>query len=156
MLQWNMQRLVSWVGSCMFSTRTMLLQTVLEIQVFTPTVYTSLLCMSQKILGNMNVSSLKTEATCWSFPCNYDFPYHWKANYIIYAGNSQNVGVIFNHIYELMGVTSGNQYKPVESLTEDEKVACELPYVLVCCSSKCFSVSQLVVLPLHRWWLISL
>ncbi|MCO5571712.1 hypothetical protein L7F22_025459 [Adiantum nelumboides] len=42
--------------------------------------------------------------------------------YVYYADSSQSVGVIFNNIYELLGVTSNNTYKSVESLNESEKV----------------------------------
>lgn len=42
--------------------------------------------------------------------------------YVYYADSSNSVGVIFNNIYELLGVTSNDTYKSVDSLTESEKV----------------------------------
>lgn len=42
--------------------------------------------------------------------------------YVFYADKSHNVGVIFNYIYELMGVISNSLYKSVDSLTDNEKI----------------------------------
>ncbi|XP_010483282.1 PREDICTED: calmodulin-binding protein 60 B [Camelina sativa] len=42
--------------------------------------------------------------------------------YIYYAEDSRNVGVVFNNIYELSGLISGDQYFSAESLTDSQKV----------------------------------
>eukprot|EP00249_Psilotum_nudum_P024341 c29161_g3_i1 orf=552-2612(-) len=42
--------------------------------------------------------------------------------YVYYTDRSHNIGVIFNHIYQLMGLIANQQYMSVESLTENEKV----------------------------------
>ncbi|WZZ89961.1 hypothetical protein YC2023_118540 [Brassica napus] len=42
--------------------------------------------------------------------------------YIYYAEDSRNVGVVFNNIYELSGLISGDQYYSADSLTESQKV----------------------------------
>ncbi|KAH7423135.1 hypothetical protein KP509_12G041000 [Ceratopteris richardii] len=41
--------------------------------------------------------------------------------YVHYTDDSHSVGVIFNDIYELMGVTNNNVYRPLDSLNESEK-----------------------------------
>ncbi|CAN8248396.1 unnamed protein product [Cochlearia groenlandica] len=43
-------------------------------------------------------------------------------HYIYYAEDSRNVGVMFNNIYELTGLISGDQYFSADSLTESQKV----------------------------------
>ncbi|XVE71792.1 hypothetical protein DITRI_Ditri10aG0180300 [Diplodiscus trichospermus] len=42
--------------------------------------------------------------------------------YVYYADDSRNVGVVFNNIYELNGLISGEQYVPADSLSESQKV----------------------------------
>ncbi|KAJ0246049.1 hypothetical protein HA466_0176370 [Hirschfeldia incana] len=42
--------------------------------------------------------------------------------YIYYAEDSRNVGVVFNNIYEMSGLISGDQYFSSESLSESQKV----------------------------------
>lgn len=42
--------------------------------------------------------------------------------YIYYAEDSRNVGVVFNNIYELSGLISGDQYFSADSLTDSQKV----------------------------------
>ncbi|XP_065848351.1 calmodulin-binding protein 60 B-like [Euphorbia lathyris] len=42
--------------------------------------------------------------------------------YIYYPEDSRNVGVVFNNIYELNGLTSGEQYYPADSLSDEQKV----------------------------------
>ncbi|KAJ7543258.1 hypothetical protein O6H91_09G031200 [Diphasiastrum complanatum] len=42
--------------------------------------------------------------------------------YVYYADNRQNVGVIFNNIFQLMGLIGGGQYVSVDSLSDAEKV----------------------------------
>ena len=42
--------------------------------------------------------------------------------YVFNADNARNICVIFNNIYQLMGVTYSGHYKSAESLTENEKV----------------------------------
>eukprot|EP00249_Psilotum_nudum_P024342 c29161_g4_i1 orf=529-2574(-) len=42
--------------------------------------------------------------------------------YVYYTDRSHNIGVIFNHIYQLMGLIANQRYMSVESLTENEKV----------------------------------
>ena len=45
--------------------------------------------------------------------------------YIYYAEDSRNVGVVFNNIYELSGLISGDQYFSADSLTDSQKVYVE-------------------------------
>lgn len=42
--------------------------------------------------------------------------------YVYYPEDSRNVGVIFNNIYELSGLISGEQYFPADSLSDSQKV----------------------------------
>ncbi|XP_022755409.1 calmodulin-binding protein 60 B-like isoform X2 [Durio zibethinus] len=42
--------------------------------------------------------------------------------YVYYTDDSRNVGVVFNNIYELYGLISGEQYLPVDSLSDSQKV----------------------------------
>ncbi|CAL9226846.1 unnamed protein product [Arabidopsis halleri] len=42
--------------------------------------------------------------------------------YIYYTEDSRNVGVVFNNIYELSGLISGDQYISADSLSESQKV----------------------------------
>lgn len=42
--------------------------------------------------------------------------------YIYYAEDSRNVGVVFNNIYELSGLISGDQYFSADSLSDSQKV----------------------------------
>ncbi|KAJ8767477.1 hypothetical protein K2173_017521 [Erythroxylum novogranatense] len=42
--------------------------------------------------------------------------------YVYYPEDSKNVGVIFNNIYELTGLISGEQYYSVDFLSEEQKV----------------------------------
>ncbi|KAK8697531.1 hypothetical protein V6N13_113675 [Hibiscus sabdariffa] len=42
--------------------------------------------------------------------------------YVYYTDDSRNVGVIFNNIYELNGLISGEQYLPADSLSDSQKV----------------------------------
>ncbi|OMO72808.1 Calmodulin binding protein-like protein [Corchorus olitorius] len=42
--------------------------------------------------------------------------------YVYYADDSRNVGVVFNNIYELNGLISGEQYIPADSLSDSQKV----------------------------------
>ncbi|KAK8655125.1 hypothetical protein V6N13_107716 [Hibiscus sabdariffa] len=42
--------------------------------------------------------------------------------YVYYTDDSRNVGVIFNNIYELNGLISGEQYLPADSLSNSQKV----------------------------------
>ncbi|KAF5742878.1 hypothetical protein HS088_TW09G00940 [Tripterygium wilfordii] len=42
--------------------------------------------------------------------------------YVYYPDDTRNVGVVFNHIYELSGLISGEQYYPADSLSDDQKV----------------------------------
>ncbi|RID74085.1 hypothetical protein BRARA_B01201 [Brassica rapa] len=42
--------------------------------------------------------------------------------YIYYPEDSRNVGVVFNNIYELSGLISGDQYFSADSLSESQKV----------------------------------
>ncbi|KAJ0266859.1 Calmodulin-binding protein 60 B [Hirschfeldia incana] len=42
--------------------------------------------------------------------------------YIYYPEDSRNVGVVFNNIYELSGLISGDQYYSADSLTESQKI----------------------------------
>ena len=52
--------------------------------------------------------------------------------YVYYTDDSRNVGVVFNNIYELNGLISGEQYLPADSLSDSQKVG------KICC----FSVSN--------------
>ncbi|XP_061361500.1 calmodulin-binding protein 60 B [Gastrolobium bilobum] len=42
--------------------------------------------------------------------------------YVYYPEDTRNVGVIFNHIYELRGLITGEQYFSADSLTDSQKV----------------------------------
>ncbi|KAI9191901.1 hypothetical protein LWI28_015193 [Acer negundo] len=42
--------------------------------------------------------------------------------YVYYPEDSRNVGVVFNNIYELNGLISGEQYVPADSLSDGQKV----------------------------------
>ncbi|KAJ1433506.1 hypothetical protein SESBI_06042 [Sesbania bispinosa] len=42
--------------------------------------------------------------------------------YVYYPEDSRNVGVIFNHIYELRGLITGEQFFSADSLTDSQKV----------------------------------
>ncbi|XVF70046.1 hypothetical protein PTKIN_Ptkin11bG0130200 [Pterospermum kingtungense] len=42
--------------------------------------------------------------------------------YVYYTDDSRNVGVVFNNIYELNGLISGEQYFPADSLSDSQKV----------------------------------
>ncbi|XP_057966748.1 calmodulin-binding protein 60 D-like isoform X2 [Malania oleifera] len=43
-------------------------------------------------------------------------------HYVYYSDNSRNIGVVFNNIYELSGLISGEQYCCADSLSESQKV----------------------------------
>lgn len=49
--------------------------------------------------------------------------------YVYYSEDSRNVGVVFNNIYELNGLISGEQYFPADSLSDSQKVG--LIYILL-------------------------
>lgn len=42
--------------------------------------------------------------------------------YVYYADEKQNIGVIFNNIFQLMGLVADSQYMSVDALSESEKV----------------------------------
>ncbi|PSS10288.1 Calmodulin-binding protein 60 C like [Actinidia chinensis var. chinensis] len=42
--------------------------------------------------------------------------------YVYYPDDGRNVGVVFNHIYELSGLIAGEQYYPADSLSDSQKV----------------------------------
>ncbi|KAK3435491.1 hypothetical protein EUGRSUZ_C00185 [Eucalyptus grandis] len=42
--------------------------------------------------------------------------------YVYYAEDDRNVGVVFNHIFELSGFISGDQYQTADSLSDNQKV----------------------------------
>ncbi|XWS28076.1 hypothetical protein CRYUN_Cryun25bG0034600 [Craigia yunnanensis] len=42
--------------------------------------------------------------------------------YVYYTDDSRNVGVVFNNIYELNGLISGEQYLPADSLSDSQKI----------------------------------
>ena len=42
--------------------------------------------------------------------------------YVYYPDDVRNVGVVFNHIYELSGLIAGEQYYPADSLSDSQKV----------------------------------
>jgi len=43
--------------------------------------------------------------------------------YVYYPEDARNVGVIFNNIYELRGLISGEQFFSADSLTDTQKVS---------------------------------
>ncbi|GFY91805.1 calmodulin-binding protein [Actinidia rufa] len=43
--------------------------------------------------------------------------------YVYYPDDVRNVGVVFNHIYELSGLIAGEQYYPADSLSDSQKVS---------------------------------
>lgn len=55
--------------------------------------------------------------------------------YIYYAEDSRTVGVVFNNVYELSGLISGDQYLSADSLSESQKVYYILLHflALICC-----------------------
>jgi hypothetical protein len=64
--------------------------------------------------------------------------------YVYYADEKQNIGVIFNNIFQLMGLIAEGSYMSVDSLSDNEKVSdispgCLFSFV-VClgCSSFCY------------------
>jgi hypothetical protein len=42
--------------------------------------------------------------------------------HVYYADDKQNIGVIFNNIFQLMGLIADGSYMSVDSLSESEKV----------------------------------
>ncbi|XP_022732413.1 calmodulin-binding protein 60 B-like [Durio zibethinus] len=42
--------------------------------------------------------------------------------YVYFTDDSRNVGVVFNNVYELNGLISGEQYLPADSLSDSQKV----------------------------------
>lgn len=42
--------------------------------------------------------------------------------YVYYPEDARNVGVVFNHIYELSGLIANDQYYSADSLSESQKV----------------------------------
>lgn len=42
--------------------------------------------------------------------------------YVYYPDETRNVGVAFNNIYELTGLITGEQYQPIDLLSDSEKV----------------------------------
>ena len=54
--------------------------------------------------------------------------------YVYYPEDARNVGVIFNNIYELRGLISGEQFFSADSLTDSQKVSLRhvfLPLILI-------------------------
>ena len=43
--------------------------------------------------------------------------------YIYYSDDVRNVGVVFNHIYELSGLLADGHYYPTDNLSESQKVS---------------------------------
>lgn len=50
--------------------------------------------------------------------------------YVYYPEDTRNVGVVFNNIYELSGLITGEQYHSADSLSESQKVGMKV--VLFC------------------------
>lgn len=42
--------------------------------------------------------------------------------YVHYTDDSRNVGVVFNNVYELNGLITGDQYIPADLLSDSQKV----------------------------------
>ncbi|CAA2938338.1 calmodulin-binding 60 B-like [Olea europaea subsp. europaea] len=59
--------------------------------------------------------------------------------YIYYSDDSRNVGVVFNDIYELSGLTANEQYYPADSLSDSQKV-----YVDTLVKKACDNWNQIV------------
>jgi len=54
--------------------------------------------------------------------------------HVYYPEDARNVGVIFNNIYELRGLISGEQFFSADSLTDTQKVSLRhvfLPFILI-------------------------
>lgn len=49
--------------------------------------------------------------------------------YIYYSDDSRTVGVVFNNIYELIGLIAGEQYYSADSLSDSQKVC-------ICCGGR--------------------
>lgn len=47
--------------------------------------------------------------------------------YIYYAEDSRTAGVVFNNIYELSGLITGDQYFSADSLDDTQKVQLQSP-----------------------------
>lgn len=43
--------------------------------------------------------------------------------YVYYSDGTRHVGVVFNHIYELSGLISDEQYFSADSLSDSQKVS---------------------------------
>lgn len=43
--------------------------------------------------------------------------------YVYYPDDARNVGVVFNNIYELSGLITGEQFIPSDSLSDSQKVS---------------------------------
>lgn len=43
--------------------------------------------------------------------------------YVYYPEDTRNVGVIFNHVYELRGLITGEQFFSADSLSDNQKVS---------------------------------
>ena len=52
--------------------------------------------------------------------------------HVYYADDKQNIGVIFNNIFQLMGLIADNQYMSVDLLSESEKVRATFLTVTFC------------------------
>ena len=56
-------------------------------------------------------------------------------HYVYYPEDTRNVGVVFNNIFELSGLISGEQYYSADSLSESQKVGMNcFPCFLYCYS----------------------
>lgn len=60
--------------------------------------------------------------------------------YVYYTDDSRNVGVVFNNIYELNGLISGEQYFPADSLSDSQKVSKILEILCFSLVNSIFSV----------------
>lgn len=61
--------------------------------------------------------------------------------YVYYPEDARNVGVIFNNIYELRGLISGDQFYSADSLTDSQKVSpCHVFHLLILIDNATLSV----------------
>ncbi|KAK9931818.1 hypothetical protein M0R45_019079 [Rubus argutus] len=51
----------------------------------------------------------------------YCFDFSGKL-YVYYPEDTRNVGVVFNHIYELSGLITGEQYHSADTLSNSQKL----------------------------------
>lgn len=62
--------------------------------------------------------------------------------HVYYADEKQNIGVIFNNIFQLMGLIADGSYMSVDSLSDSEKVMSGVGFLHSESIGRCFSLSE--------------